>query len=879
MQDMPPIGEQASQGSHFRFVDLRTYADTEWLADNRKHYRQVFDRQELRYIYAELSLHNLAFERQDGHVEVVLVCYKQEIRPKQICRLVFQRDVSAAESMIYIREGWGNKNEGSFWKVGNYTWEAYVNGDKVGSRQFFVQDTGRPDPVLPHDYLTLEQVRIYEGPRDDTPESERVYLSTLDASATRMVYLEMVFFNHAMDRPWYLELITKFYTPARDLKGRVVKFLRVPRAQERIYLTVGWGTDMPSSWRQGRYVAELVFLDRLVGTVFIEMEEASVTGLPRVWLPSSDQPELLQMLQPNAQGLADVMARLHGLIGLHAVKKQIEDRTTYMHFIRLRRRRGFHEAEPLQLHAVFKGNPGTGKTTVAGMLGELYYHMGLLSNGHVHTVDRSDLVGEYIGQTAPKVRDALEKARGGVLFIDEAYALARIQDDAKDFGREVIEILVREMSDGAGDIAIIAAGYPAEMDFFLKSNPGLRSRFKMEVTFPDYQPSELMDIARYAAEKMEIHLCTEVAQSLHTFLTRAYRNRDKTFGNARFVYDLLEKAKIQMGLRIMASDTPEEVSQEAMATLDARDIAQALRPQDEWFEALPLDEELLQEGLLELESLIGLQRIKRDVYDLVQLTRYYLSTSPGQQQSQSMHTLLVGNPGTGKTTIARILAKIYKALGLLERGHVVETDRQGLVAGYVGQTALKTDERIKEAIGGVLFIDEAYSLTQSSAGLAGDYGDEAIQTLLKRMEDQRGKFFVFAAGYPDNMERFLKANPGLKSRFDITLVFDDYSVDELLEISAMILGTRHVALQPDAESALRDWMVTLHSTRDRFFGNARVVRQLLNALIKAHETRIARMDDPATSPQSVPIDKDTVCMLRSQHDDGYWQRQGIGFRT
>jgi SpoVK/Ycf46/Vps4 family AAA+-type ATPase len=177
---------------------------------------------------------------------------------------------------------------------------------------------------------------------------------------------------------------------------------------------------------------------------------------------------------------------------------KVRDHAKYIQFLQLRRDKGFDEKEQINVHSVFTGNPGTGKTTVAQMMGRLYKKMGLLSKGHVHEVDRVDLVGEYIGQTAPKVKEAIEKARGGVLFIDEAYSLARSNDDTKDFGREVVEILVKEMSNGVGDLAVIVAGYPKEMKHFIDSNPGLKSRFKLFFEFADYLPQELAQIADYA---------------------------------------------------------------------------------------------------------------------------------------------------------------------------------------------------------------------------------------------------------------------------------------------------------------------------------------------------------------------------------------------
>jgi SpoVK/Ycf46/Vps4 family AAA+-type ATPase len=290
---------------------------------------------------------------------------------------------------------------------------------------------------------------------------------------------------------------------------------------------------------------------------------------------------------------------------------------------------------------------------------------------------------------------------------------------------------------------------------------------------------------------------------------------------------------------------------------------------------IPVDEKQLTAALHELDSLIGMQNIKKDILELVHLVRYYRESGRDVLGKFYLHTVLIGNPGTGKTTVARILAKIYKSLGILERGHTVETDRQGLVAGFVGQTATKTAEKIEEALGGVLFIDEAYALTATNRVAQGDFGDEAIQTLLKRMEDHRGEFFVFVAGYPENMETFLKANPGLASRFDKMLRFEDYSPDELLEIALYMFRQESYKVAEDAREYLGRYLAFLYLHRDKYFGNARVVRQVVLEVIKNQNLRISASsgEEDAYEIQLNDVapftfDKDRLVV---------YQRRGIGF--
>ncbi|MBC2866305.1 AAA family ATPase [Streptomyces mexicanus] len=523
------------------------------------------------------------------------------------------------------------------------------------------------------------------------------------------------------------------------------------------------------------------------------------------------------------------LSALNDLIGLENVKQQVRTLVNLTQLAQRRERLGM-PAPPMSRHLVFAGPPGTGKTTVARLYGAVLAELGSLRSGHLVEVSRADLVAQIVGGTAIKTTETFNRALGGVLFIDEAYTLtADSGNGGADFGREAVDTLLKLMEDHRDDVVVIVAGYSREMESFLGSNPGLASRFSRTIEFENYTVPELVAITENMCAQHQYELGEGTAAALAAHFERM--PRDAGFGNGRAARGVFEEMVDRQAMRLASLDRvgerdlrlllPEDVS--ATAAADA-----AGGPAED--------------PLTALGDMVGLAEVKRDVTDLVNLitTARRRAAAGLPVPSISHHLVFTGPPGTGKTTVARLYGQILAQLGILTGGQLVEVARADLVGRYIGHTAQLTKEVFERALGGVLFIDEAYTLTPPGGGQ--DFGQEAVDTLLKLMEDHRDQVVVIVAGYTDEMERFLASNPGLSSRFSRRIGFSDYSSKELVTIVRAQAASMGYECGPGTGAVLEEYFDAL--PRDRTFGNARLARQVVESMITRQAGRLSSLASP-----------------------------------
>lgn len=500
--------------------------------------------------------------------------------------------------------------------------------------------------------------------------------------------------------------------------------------------------------------------------------------------------------------------KLNSLIGLKEIKLSIEKIKAYSVMNK--------NSNDLNLHMCFLGNPGTGKTEVARLIADILYENKILPTNKVIETDRSGLVSSYLGDTVNKTNKLISNAMGGVLFIDEAYSLVS-SDSIDDYGHEAVATLIKAMEDNRGKFCVILAGYKNPMMKMIETNPGFKSRIQFTLDFPDYSREEIRSIFNIMLEKKGYAINDTCLDKVLDIID--VKRRDKNFANAREARNILMQLIMNQNIRTMDSNNKiiilEDINKYIIdykvnvPTNDNNKKSRILTPEEE------------------LESLIGLVSVKK----MIKKIKAYAKKNKDDNLF-NMHMCFYGNPGTGKTEVARIMSRLLYECGILPEAKFIETDKTGLIGKYIGETESKTKELIDSAIGGVLFIDEAYALYDSRQN---GYGQQALDVLLKEMEDKRGKFCLILAGYKMEMKDLISSNPGFASRIAFELDFPDFTREELTLICERMISKKHYTIESNVTKKIID--IIEYYKNEENFANARTLRNVIDQVIMNQNLR------------------------------------------
>ena len=701
------------------------------------------------------------------------------------------------------------------------------------------------EKINPFDYVKLERFTMYHAP--NAKEEDEIELINTDDSNLLTSFPQSE--THCISIIARYNIIQKdgtdkFRNRVRfrlyDNTGRLLSERTAYswEVDSMMVIYAGAGKFCDYRWKKGRYMVEFTFEDICIAAASFEIGDRRIDG-------EYDVHHIMKAIsRKNSPGNSDdAYTQLMEMIGLGAIKEKIEHMRSLVDFFNKRKAAGLPAKMPA-LHTCFIGNPGTGKTTVAKLIGQIYKDLGLLSKGHVVEEERKTLLGRFYDSESKSVADAVERAQGGILLIDEAYNLY-IKDDPKDPGKRVLEYLLNELSDESKrDWMLILAGYPSEMSEMLDSNTGLASRLGDPFYFEDYNEDELMEIAELYCRRNKFTLTDESRIQLHAVIRRELSMKDEKFGNGRFVNNLMDQIVTDnMAHRLSSVSSPTE---EQLMTILPEDIP-SLRKTTQ------------SRGMAGLKQLIGLGEIKRSIeshMNYVKLMNMRIQSGLGGE-IPPLHMIFTGNPGTGKTTVAAFMGEIYASMGILSHGDVISVERSDLVGSHIGETELKVRSILNRAKGNVLFIDEAYQLYNGDSEK--DFGKIAMDTLLTTLSRENIDMIVILAGYTKEMEQLVSMNSGIKSRFPYTFHFEDYSIDELIAIAVHTVKKQNYEFTPEALEKLTLLTKAELAKKDAEFGNARFIKRLISTkILTAMADRIDSMGCTPTMEQLKTITVDDI---------------------
>jgi len=554
-------------------------------------------------------------------------------------------------------------------------------------------------------------------------------------------------------------------------------------------------------------------------------------------------------LKNKPRTVDEILKELDTMVGMTDVKKAVREIANKTRYAKKLAEQQGKDYRGEGNHIVITGNPGTGKTTIIRTLGSIFKASGVLASDSLLEVQGADLKAAYVGQSKDRVNDYCDQALGRILFIDEAYTLVNDQGPVDDFAKEAINVLMARLENDRDKFIGVVAGYPREMETFIrKGNPGMERRFKHRLHLPDYSADELIEIfERFNVQKEGFTLTSEAQKKAREVIREMVAGKNERFGNAGSIRVFFENTTSRLASRL-AKLPDDELENAGTTVIQAEDIAWDKK------EAAPIDE-----VLADLDRMVGMTDVKKMVRQLaenlkIQQKRIELEKEeaaargeeykPKAGREERNNIVITGNPGTGKTTIVRTLAKLFYSIGLTSNDRVEECQGNELKGSYVGQSKDNVNNYCERAMGGVLFVDEAYSLVNDQ-GPVDSFAKEAVDTLMARMENDGGKFVTVIAGYQKEIELFLdKSNPGMRRRFVHYIHLPDYSAEELIKIfEDFNVKSSGFTLSNDAQKEARKKIIGMAASRGPNFGNAGEMRELFNRIKRRQASRLNKLSE------------------------------------
>lgn len=730
------------------------------------------------------------------------------------------------------------------WQEGVYRILADIDGVATQSDDLYVvQGTGRPE-----EYFRLLHAGL-DRHCEETEEMARKRMHSFqmfNAEGLKNVRFFLMAQN-LLQKEWVYEFILRVVS-----RNGCVRVLQVAKAANFMKDQAGnsllcFGIDLGNDEEftvPGEYTVIVSCFGQVVLTLGFAIGSKDVPyDFEQEVLAGGGQPIVRHVAPPaySAKDRDEIMDRLYRLVGLRKVKEEITQIMDYAEFVRLRRENGFSDRFPV-MHLIFTGHPGTGKNTVAEMVGELYCKLGLLSNGKVNHYKRQDLVRDGVAAEEQLVRQALQKSKGGILFIDEAGDLFR-PEDQNDRGVAALGVLFGILTREEPEVLVILADEEEEMNIMMEALPDLQKVFPRHLCFEDYTPEELMEITRCKLEKMQYRFTPAAEEKFYKQLKGACVANEVDFTNGRYIDEQIEAAAMRMSRRLMANRNGEYkkddlmlIAEEDIVTMPDNDPGKSLE---------------------KLEAMVGLGQLKQSI---AQHLNYVYFIRERQKHGFAdvmppLNMIFSGNPGTGKMTVAKMMGEIYHAVGILSRPNVVMQDGRALTpeSGLSPQQAAGV--LLNMAVGGMLYLEHADVLLQTEFGLA------LFEALLMNLSTEEcGDTIVVLGGYADRTAKMLERNPNLKSYFPYVFQFNDYTPEELMEIAVDKLKAKNYVFHPKAKEVFDELIRKAYDNRNQNFGNALLVEKIVDMAIRnmSERTMKIRQERELTRQEITTIRKEDI---------------------